>query len=74
MRLRLGRPDIAKHADRFTVPAAQPDSPLSVRWLGVAALLIDDASTRILDQLATQDGVAVQLPTVWQREDPWIWS
>ena len=40
MRLKLGRPDIAKYSDRFTVPAAQADSPLSVTWLGVATLLV----------------------------------
>ncbi|GAB3007293.1 MBL fold metallo-hydrolase [Mycobacterium bourgelatii] len=31
-----------------------------------------DVSVRILDELAAEDGVAVQMPTVWQREDPWV--
>jgi L-ascorbate metabolism protein UlaG (beta-lactamase superfamily) len=31
-----------------------------------------DVSMRILDELATQDGVALQMPTVWRREDPWM--
>jgi L-ascorbate metabolism protein UlaG (beta-lactamase superfamily) len=30
-----------------------------------------DASIRVLDELAAQDGVALHLPTVWRREDPW---
>jgi L-ascorbate metabolism protein UlaG (beta-lactamase superfamily) len=30
-----------------------------------------DASMQTLGQLATEDGVALQLPTVWQRNDPW---
>jgi hypothetical protein len=30
-----------------------------------------DVSIRILDELAAQDGVALQMPTVWQPEDPW---
>jgi hypothetical protein len=28
-------------------------------------------SIRILDGLAAEDGVAVHLPTVWRRENPW---
>ncbi|MGA9361449.1 MAG: MBL fold metallo-hydrolase [Mycobacterium sp.] len=48
MRLKLGRPDIARYSDRFTVPAAQPDSPLSVTWLGVATLLVDDGSSALM--------------------------
>ncbi|OPE48070.1 hypothetical protein BV508_19665, partial [Mycobacterium intermedium] len=31
-----------------------------------------DVSIRTLDELAAADGVEVQLPTVWQREDPWV--
>ena len=41
MRLKLGRPDIARFADRFDAPAAEPDA-LSVTWIGVATLLVDD--------------------------------
>ncbi len=47
MRLRLGRPDIARYADRFDAPAAQPGA-LSVTWLGVATLLVDDGSSALL--------------------------
>jgi L-ascorbate metabolism protein UlaG (beta-lactamase superfamily) len=48
MRLKLGRPDIARHADRFTVPAATADTPLSVTWLGVATLLLDDGTSALM--------------------------
>ena len=30
-----------------------------------------DVSMRILDELTAQDGVELQMATVWQREDPW---
>jgi hypothetical protein len=26
---------------------------------------------RVLSRLAEQDGVVLDMPTVWQREDPW---
>src|SRR5207302_3730459 len=47
MRVRLGRPDIARYSDRFDVPAAEADS-LSVTWLGVATLLLDDGSCALM--------------------------
>jgi L-ascorbate metabolism protein UlaG (beta-lactamase superfamily) len=47
-RLRLGRPDLARYSDRFNVPAAEPDAPLSVTWMGVATLLLDDGSSALL--------------------------
>ncbi|BBZ72229.1 MBL fold metallo-hydrolase [Mycobacterium paraseoulense] len=47
MRLKLGRPDIGRYADRFDAPAAAPGSP-SVTWLGVATLLVDDGSSALL--------------------------
>lgn len=47
MRLKLGRPDIARFADRFDAPAAEPDT-LSVTWMGVATLLIDDGSSALM--------------------------
>ncbi|TXL57898.1 MBL fold metallo-hydrolase [Aeromicrobium terrae] len=46
MRLKLGRPDVARYADRFDVPAA--DGGLSVTFLGVATLLVDDGASAIL--------------------------
>lgn len=48
MRLRLGRPDIALYSNRFTVAAAKPDAPLTVTWMGVATLLLDDGSSALL--------------------------
>jgi L-ascorbate metabolism protein UlaG (beta-lactamase superfamily) len=47
MRLKLGRPDIARFADRFDAPAAEPDA-LAVTWMGVATLLIDDGSSALM--------------------------
>jgi L-ascorbate metabolism protein UlaG (beta-lactamase superfamily) len=59
MRLKLGRPDIAKYSRRFDVPAAQTDSPLSVTWLGVATLLIDDGSSALMtDGFFSRPGLA----------------
>ncbi len=48
MRMKLGRPDIARYAHRFDAPAAEPDAPLSVTWLGVATLLIDDGTSALM--------------------------
>jgi len=48
MRIKLGRPDIGAYRDRFDVPAADPDSELSVTWLGVSTLLIDDGTSAIM--------------------------
>lgn len=47
MRLKLGRPDIARYADRFDAPAAEPGAP-AVTWMGVATLLIDDGSSALM--------------------------
>ncbi|MGB9304435.1 MAG: MBL fold metallo-hydrolase, partial [Mycobacterium sp.] len=46
--LRLRRPDLARYSDRFDVPAAGPGAPLSVTWIGVATLLLDDGSSALL--------------------------
>jgi L-ascorbate metabolism protein UlaG (beta-lactamase superfamily) len=48
MRAKLGRPDLARYADRFDVPVAEPDTPLSATWMGVATLLLDDGSSALL--------------------------
>lgn len=48
MRLKLGRPDLARYSGRFSVPAAQTDSPLSVLWMGVSTLLLDDGSSALM--------------------------
>ena len=46
MRLKLGRPDIGRYADRFDVPAAT--GPLGVTFLGVASVLLDDGETAVM--------------------------
>ncbi len=47
MRLKLGRPDIGQYRDRFDVPPeADPDTALSVTWLGVSTLLVETAPRR----------------------------
>jgi L-ascorbate metabolism protein UlaG (beta-lactamase superfamily) len=48
MRLRPGRPDIGRYAHRFSVPEAESSAPLSVTWLGVSTLLLDDGSSTLL--------------------------
>jgi L-ascorbate metabolism protein UlaG (beta-lactamase superfamily) len=48
MRLKLGRPDIARYSDRFDVPAAEPEAPLWATWMGVATLLLDDGSSALM--------------------------
>jgi L-ascorbate metabolism protein UlaG (beta-lactamase superfamily) len=48
MRARPGRPDIARHSHRFTVPAAKPAAPLAVTWIGVSTLLLDDGSSALM--------------------------
>jgi L-ascorbate metabolism protein UlaG (beta-lactamase superfamily) len=59
MRLKLGRPDIARYSDRFEVPAAEPDAPLWATWLGVATLLLDDGSSALMtDGYFSRPGLA----------------
>ena len=48
MRLRLGRPDLAAHAHRFDVPAADATSPVTVTWAGVTTLVIDDGDSAVM--------------------------
>jgi L-ascorbate metabolism protein UlaG (beta-lactamase superfamily) len=48
MRLRPGRPDIARHSHRFSVPVAESVAPLTVTWLGVSTLLLDDGSSTLM--------------------------
>lgn len=47
MRLKLGRPDLDRYADRFDVPAAAR-TELSVTFLGVATLLFDDGESALM--------------------------
>ena len=59
MRLKLGRPDLQNYARYFDVPAAAPDSPLSVTWAGVTTLLVDDgASALMTDGFFSRPGLA----------------
>ncbi len=59
MRLRPGRPDIARHSHRFSVPVAESGAPLTVTWLGVSTLLLDDgASTLMTDGYFSRPGLA----------------
>lgn len=46
MRLKLGRPDLGRYAERFDVPEAT--SPFGVTFLGVSSLLVDDGETALL--------------------------
>lgn len=46
MRLRRGRPDLARYADRFDVPEATGD--FAVTFLGVSTVLLDDGETAVL--------------------------
>ncbi|HWJ10645.1 MAG TPA: MBL fold metallo-hydrolase [Nocardioides sp.] len=46
MRARLGRPDLARYADRFDVPEAE--GAFAVTFLGVSSVLIDDGETAVL--------------------------
>jgi L-ascorbate metabolism protein UlaG (beta-lactamase superfamily) len=48
MRLKLGRPDIADYRHRFDVHDADPDAALSITWLGVSTLLVDDGTSAVL--------------------------
>ena len=56
MRLRLGRPDINRYADRFDLTPATDG--LAVTFLGVASLLVDDGSSAIMtDGFFTRPGL-----------------
>ncbi|MCV7193823.1 MBL fold metallo-hydrolase [Mycolicibacterium brumae] len=48
MRLKPGRPDLARHTGMFTVPAPHAESPLALTWLGVSTILLDDGDTAIM--------------------------
>ncbi|MHA7650230.1 MBL fold metallo-hydrolase [Mycobacterium sp. ML4] len=59
MRLKLGRPNLTQYADRFNVPAADHDSPVSVTWMGVATVLVDDGSSALMtDGYFSRPGLA----------------
>ncbi|MEW5812574.1 MAG: MBL fold metallo-hydrolase [Actinomycetota bacterium] len=54
------------HWDDFFRPL---DQPLRALPYAVDDL---DTSVRVLRRLATEDGVALHFPTLWQRADPWL--
>jgi len=59
MRLKLGRPDLGRYSDRFDVPVAESGAPLSVTWIGVTTLLLDDGSSALLtDGYFSRPGLA----------------
>jgi len=53
------------HWDDFFRPLSKP-----LRALPYAGDDLD-VSIRILDELAARDGIALHMPTVWRRENPW---
>src|SRR5581483_3071061 len=53
------------HWDDFFRPLSEP-----LRALPYAGDDLD-VTLRILSRLAEQDGIALDMPTVWRREDPW---
>ena len=56
---------VLTHWDDFFRPL---DKPLRALPYAVDDL---DTSMRVLGQLAADDAVALHLPTLWQRADPW---
>ena len=54
------------HWDDFFSPLSEP-----IRALPYAADDLD-VTMRVFSRLAENDDVALHLPTVWQREDPWL--
>jgi L-ascorbate metabolism protein UlaG (beta-lactamase superfamily) len=48
MRAKVGRPDIARYEQHFDVPVAGPDAALTVAWMGVSTLLVDDGTSALL--------------------------
>jgi len=48
MRLKFGRPDIDRYQDLFDVPEAEPGAAVTLTWMGVSTLLVDDGSCAVL--------------------------
>lgn len=58
MRLKLGRPDISRYREHFDAPVAAADAALSVVWMGVSTLLVDDGTSALLtDGFFTRPGL-----------------
>jgi L-ascorbate metabolism protein UlaG (beta-lactamase superfamily) len=59
MRLKLGRPDVSRYRARFDVPAAGSGSAVTVTWLGVSTVLVDDGTAAVLtDGFFSRPGLA----------------
>ncbi len=59
MRLKPGRPDLAKYTAFFNAPAAAASAPLTVTWAGVTTLLIDDGTSALMtDGFFSRPGLA----------------
>ena len=56
---------VLTHWDDFFRPLDQP-----LRALPYAGDDLDE-TLRVLGRLADEQGVALHLPTLWRREDPW---
>jgi L-ascorbate metabolism protein UlaG (beta-lactamase superfamily) len=62
MRLKPGRPDLARFARYVDVPAADIDAPLTVSWAGVTTLLVDDGTSALMtDGFFSRPGLAQAL-------------
>ena len=48
MRLKFGRPDISAYRSHFDVRDAARQSPLTITWMGVSTLLVDDGTSALL--------------------------
>jgi L-ascorbate metabolism protein UlaG (beta-lactamase superfamily) len=48
MRFKLGRPDLERYRDWFNVPDKKHDSAVTITWMGVSTLLVDDGDSAIL--------------------------
>ena len=48
MRLKFGRPDIDRYRDRVNLTTADPGAAVTVAWMGVSTLLVDDGSAALL--------------------------
>lgn len=62
MRLKLGRPFISDFANRFDVPPADAGTPLTVMWLGVSTLLVNDGQSALMtDGFFSRPGLSTVL-------------
>ncbi|MFM9035197.1 MAG: MBL fold metallo-hydrolase [Mycobacterium sp.] len=48
MRTKLGRPDLTRYREHFDLRPAAAGAPLTVTWIGVSTLLLDDGTSAVL--------------------------